>query len=680
MADFGVKATQLSAPDTSAAKFVRKPVADESSNIILGTTLGMASDAYEGYQLADLEKEQEGVINEYMTSKAKLEQQVIDVATIKGAIDNIWEKATSVEELDEKASPIEKDFAEKTNKLNLALQQGVMTPAQFQDRILATTREAVNRNPGLYDKLLQHSKKMLGLSGIEGVLDADIASQKAQADTLKNLRELADKLNVSYNHFQPDYNQMQGEVIQRQREISASEQLTRGIAADSQVTVQTAKQFIATDGANAISGDAFTLKNAAMQMFQGATPQDYPKIKAKLRLDALERHNTFVAKTTQLGIRNDPAVKDTIADHKATTDYILATIESLESGEDAQKALDHAYSITVGTQKLGIAKEHNVGALEIMRLIPDPVLNSVMASGDGRKNFSNLFKLAQSITDKAVGGGEVAAQLSEYKDDPANPTAVKVGMGILDSSKTERQIKENSSAVISFFADGARPENFKTEEDRIKYLDSVMTQLADPKYKDKISKADTEALANAFKLTDQYFQTVGKWREKRFNEALTTGFLGVERSIPVYADLLPDGRITYSSPDPKTQQDFNRKFAGRINEGIGAMAALTGVSRMEAVKEILPRYRQIFGFETNIQTGPKAIKGKEKEFMAPEPNNPMQIPPDVQASRDQTRLRVLRMEIDDYSKQLQKETDPNKRKMIEDNIRFVTKELKQLEK
>jgi hypothetical protein len=600
MANFGVEATQLSAPDTRAAKFVRQPVADTSKNILLGTALDMAGQAVEGYQMASLEREQEKVIDEYMGRRPEaFNEQTIELAALKDSVDSIWEKAGSVEEIESSADPVEQEFRSRLDKFNKAKEQGVMSPSDFQTRILATTREAVNRSPGLYDKLLQHSKKVLGLSGIESVLDADIAKQKAQDDSLKNLRELADKLNVDYNHFAPDYGDMQNRVRIRQQQISASEELDRGIKADAALTKEDAKAWVANQGTNLVAGDTFLLTRNASVMFAEATPQDYPKIKAKLRLDATERHNAFVAKTNQLGIRNDPTTAALIEDHKKTLDYVLETIDGLESGADAEKALTHAYNIIEKTQELGLAKRYNIGAMNLMKKIPEAVWTKLLVT-PGSENLTKLMTLSQDIFNEAVSSPMAVDSLSTYSSDPANPEAVIAGIGIVDGTKDEGELATNSSKVLNFFHSGMQDGNFKTEEDKVKYLDSVFKQLADPKRKDKLKFAYAQAQANAFKMTDEYFQTVGTWREKKFNEALTD-------DIAVYADVLPDGRLTFRSSDPKTQAEFNSKFATRINDGIGAMSNLMGISRSEATTTILPRYRQIFGVETNIQTGPKEI-------------------------------------------------------------------------
>lgn len=601
MAKFGIDATGMSGADTKAAKHVITPTADNSKNILLGAGLDLAGQAIEGYQMASLEKDQEAVIDEYMGRRPEaFNEQAIELAALKGSVDSIWEKAGSVEEIASSADPVEQEFRNRLEKFNKAKEQGVMSPSDFQARILATTREAVNRSPGLYDKLLQHSKKVLGLSGIEGVLDADIAKQKAQEDQRNKLFSLADTLHVYFNRLDPtlDLNELQYRVNIRQKQIATSEQLDRGIKADSALTAEQAKGWVANEGTDLVAGDTFLLTRNATTAFTGAKPQDYPMIKAKLRSDAMARHNAFVAKTNRLGIRNDPATAALIEDHKKTLDYVLETIDGLESGADAEKALTHAYNIVEKTQELGLTQRYSVGAMKLMRNIPDPVWNSLLAN-QGKANFVRMFELGQNILNEVVSSPSAVEALSTYTADPTTPDAVVTGFGVVDGSK-EEDLPENSSKVLNFFHSGMQEGNFKTEEDKVKYLDSVFKQLADPKRKNKFVGANPEAQANAFKMTDEYFQTVGTWREKKFNEALTD-------DITVFADILPDGRVTFRSSNPKTQAEFNKKFATRINDGIGAMSNLMGISRKEATTTILPRYRQIFGIETNIDTGPREI-------------------------------------------------------------------------
>ena len=107
MAKFGIDATGMSAANTSAAKFVRQPTADNSGNVLLGAGLDLTGQAIEGYQMASLEKEQEAVIDEYMLRRPQtLEQEEVALGTLKGSVDSIWEKAGSVEDIEERADPV----------------------------------------------------------------------------------------------------------------------------------------------------------------------------------------------------------------------------------------------------------------------------------------------------------------------------------------------------------------------------------------------------------------------------------------------------------------------------------------------------------------------------------------------------------------------------------------------
>src|SRR5512139_674947 len=195
MAQFGIQTTQMGAPDTGAASFIRKPTVDESGLNLLQTIGEQGVEAYKRYQLASLEKEQESVIDQYISSKQNpeiMEQTAADIGALDVATEGMWNRiATQADYQPDVAdlTGVEKALSEKLARYKAAKDQGVMSPDEFANRILATTREAVARNPGLYAELKQHSSRVLELSGITDIVKADMEQQQSAEKQKKDLQD-----------------------------------------------------------------------------------------------------------------------------------------------------------------------------------------------------------------------------------------------------------------------------------------------------------------------------------------------------------------------------------------------------------------------------------------------------------------------------------------------------------
>lgn len=565
--------------DVKPTTYIKQGVVDNSeAQSIKGDTEflkdagGMAIDAYRGSEIARLERQHESTIDQYLAPRNDL----IVAADLRKNIDTMWQKdGVSIDDI----NPLEQEFQNRLAKYKKAQEEGIMSPEEFQVRILKETREAVNRLPGLYPELMEHSKKVLGLSGINDIVKMDqmVAQNaaKAQNDAQKNLRELSDKLNVSYNYAQPNYAQMQADVHERQRQIRAVDTLDSISKKNAFVSKETAKQFVASDGTNFLIGDTLKVSQNFTQMFKDSKPGDYDSLITMLSQEVLSRQNKLAAIAHRTGIINEPDTQDLLKRHTESLNQLLTIAKNAGSGKNAAEAMQNAFARIESEQKLGFAKQYNVAALNALKLVPD----NLWLKFDTNQKQVELMALTSGLVNMALDSPAMAKGLvtSTIKKDSVD--AVSVAFGMFDNGG-QAEFGKSVTTLRKAIIDAPV---FKTEDEKFKAMDGFIRELKNPLRKGKYGDVGADTVGDAFKIADEYVQTSAKFMTKKAAE------FG-----DVRAEVLPDGRLMFAGKNPEHVAFMNREYAARINDAIVGMANIMNVSTKEAAKLSYPRYKDIF--------------------------------------------------------------------------------------
>ena len=203
MAEFGISATHMSGPDTKAAKFVRPPTADQSSNIALGSVLGAVAEgakfAEGAYDRANVRELATGI--EEIAAEGDVRQQ-------EASLSDLWEKTTE-EELGkmsaedfwksaDKVSEIQTSIDSTLQKLGAAHNQGRMSADEYTTRVNAVTKAAIARQPGLAPELVQQSAFYQKLSGITDQVEAARAFEKSQREAAQKAVEDENRILIKW--------------------------------------------------------------------------------------------------------------------------------------------------------------------------------------------------------------------------------------------------------------------------------------------------------------------------------------------------------------------------------------------------------------------------------------------------------------------------------------------------
>lgn len=604
MAEFGIKATGMSAPDTKAAKFVRPPTEDQSSNILLKSALQTGLDAYQGYQMADLEKEQEKVINDYMASKqnpAIAEQATVDIGGLDKQEESLWKRvagdATYQPDVND-FSGIQKGLDTATSKLKLALEQGVMSPDEFATRTLKVTREAVNRNPGLAPELMKQAQRVLDMSGITDVIKKDIEAGKSAAKQQEQL--LSNILSNAAKHNVPTYMTSQGTIdyarikadvdkVQfQQQAVTAAENFGK---IDSAEKIAQASQFMEKGGIPLMNGNLDQVMNMGISLIhQGG---DYQGAITQVRLALAAKKQQLMA---QVGpIANQPAVKAALDYYDKQSELIESNLSKAATKEDFLKQSTNLMQLTKNDNYMEVAKLVNPELLQMTTQI----LNTVGAPRILEKNPELMGQMITTFGD--LLGGVAGSPRINYDASVQGKNVVSQGIAALakEAITNPKAVGYLEKSIHTIATDVQNPDRFKDTTQKFSFYEKLIRDLGNPDVKKGLSKIGAPSIAEATGMIDDYmkiteaglFTSIRKWEKQ---------------GTPITLDILPDGRIHFISKNPQATADLNSRYTSRVNDSLSATANLMGLDTKSAAQTFFQNYLNAWADDPDLQ--PKDMK------------------------------------------------------------------------
>ena len=603
MANFGIQATNLSGPDASGAKFIKSPVKDDSG-LILGQTLGeLGADAYVGYQKASLEQAQEKVINDYIDSK-KNPQRMADAEFQIGALDKAEESLFNRAASDPNYQPdvndfsgIEKTLAEQLNKYKAAKDQGVMSPQEFSDRILATTRAAVAQNPGLYDELTQHASRMLELSGIQSVIKADLKQQeevsKAQSKMEDYYLSLGKQFDVPIPRFSngaTDWSTFvsQIETLQKQKQlVNIAENFGK---LDTEDRKNQARAWLGSNGIPLMNGALNDVLSSAIANFNAGG--DVTGVLTKFRLDLNQVQQKYTEKL--LPISNDPNAK-------AALDYLdkqKQVLENLFAGvatkEDAIKLSNNLNTLLQNDQYKEASTYANPKVVSLVASVLSAAGPQATARilGQDPKLLGNITKTLSNIYSGAAGSLGTDYTLKMGKDNAVSTGIAHLAQQAVQDKEAVPILEKALSAIRQ---DINNPEKFPDTASKFNFYEKLIHDLGTPEVKMGVSKVGAKGYQEAATMIDDYMNLV-------IPSMMTSILKWEKQGIPVQLDVLPDGRAIFRSPDANAARDLNSRYTPRINDSLQAMANLMGTdTKSAAVNTFYPTYLPAWNDNPNLQ-------------------------------------------------------------------------------
>ncbi len=574
MAEFGSKVTGMSQVDPSIGRHITPGVEDKSAAILMGTIGKVGEETYKGYQLADVEKNQEQVISDYM-DRTHPEQLTIETGGLKKDIDSIW---GSLDATIEEVNPIEKQFQSNVARLKSAVDQGVMSPAEFSNRTLTVLREAVNKNPGLMAPLAEHAQKVLELSGIQGIVKNDelLANQKVKdKNELESYyRGIAKDLNIPLtfsSNGAVDYGTLINQVSVVQKE--------KGILDSANRQTDFTENDFRAFGPQYATGKINEATDLAIKTLSDPTlPYDKAILQTNLLLDSVAK-----------GFNSDPRVGKIIDKPSvvATSKYIDNSIAAIKknlttfsSKEDAATYLKNTTNILRDQQYQDMSKIVNPQMLDMVNKLAATTTVADFISKQPELKVE-LYNAIKNITD---GLPTNSVTLYQDKTNPINKFVDFIAKEAGQKNPPASSILGISNAIKSVDTDLSKLD----PSSKFNFYSGYIKTLGNPTNKEGLSKLDDDSRSRATIHVNNYANITLTNMKEILDKTVTA-------KDNVVFSVLPDGRLTVSSNNPTITNEMNSKFIPRINDSIFAISNLSGHgSTKDAAKEFYNTHKQFF--------------------------------------------------------------------------------------
>lgn len=586
MSKYGVDVTNMAEPSLGAASHIRSPVADESG-LVMTELLGKAAlqipEAYKGYQMASYEKDIEAEIDTYMAPR----QAEQEVGMWDKAEESIWNKVAS----DKDYQPDVKDFSavqqgldKATSKYKAALEQGVLTPEQFEARVLDATRRAVNRTPGLADELIGHGKRVLELSGMTSTLKSDIeraqTAEKSQADLLKRILDMGKDEKVPLyltSGGNPDYGRIKAETEERlteKRLVTAAENFGK---LDTEGKKKTGREFMESGGITLMNG-----KLSELLSLNATTIAEEGDVQGAITLMRMRGEQAYQQYFQMLSpiVADSPAAKEALDYFRKQIDTSISFLEKSGTKEDALKRSNAITQILKNKNYQDVAKYTNPEQLDMTTKI----LSTVGAGRILEQNPQLMKEMVNTFGD--LLGGVSGSPRINYDASIQGKNIVSQGLVELakEAVADPKAVKYLEKTINTISTDVQNPERFKDTASKFSFYEKLVRDLGSQDLKKGLSKVGAPAISQATGMIDDYMKITTP-------DMMKSILAWEQKGVAVTLDALPDGRIIFKTGNQQATQDLNSRYTPRINESLAAMANLMNLdTKSVAVEHFFPAY------------------------------------------------------------------------------------------
>jgi GH24 family phage-related lysozyme (muramidase) len=557
-----------------------------------------ALDADEGFARAALQREQQANIDAFLNSRdpdfqaeqANLFQEAaIDLSNLRTRQDAFIQSEGIFPAMEQTAP----EFASIISRLKAAEAQGVMTKDELEMRVLKTTREAINRRPGLAQELTQHAEQTLNLSGARQVKDfedkfAEIeAKRQAESEKLIVSQALKHGLKVDLmNPNHPELNRQLMELADNRKALEEAEFLAK----QDEATKEANKELALQRAPSVAHGLYQEFSEQVSSIFPaGATPTQIKQGLTQMKLLG----NDFKAKGNALiaGMKFSPTEA---APHRqqiaGSIDSLIQFVEANETHADLANLVTNQARIIAGQQDLALREKINVPLMRMTTALlatRDAQTIQLFSPQVNKHTTHQITKLLSAD----INGSSFRRMVEENHFDPKQNDLV-VGLDGAMRTLLPREGQEPGEfvnpgqfeTVLTHAADMLiDPDTNIDALTRVNTLREFTKAFQGPDAASYLKNASAGALSKIGDLLDQNQIILTRERDKMIARAEDVG-------AEVSTNFTPDGRVVFnvSHNNPGTQREFqnrlNNGVGNRINELTGAFATHFGLSKPETVE------------------------------------------------------------------------------------------------
>jgi len=608
----GVDATNLSDPNLQSASFSRQGVASDAGRMRgqakaiglsaaadLTTGIGQTVlDADEGFAKAALQREQQANIDAFLQSRdpefqaeqANLFQEAaIDLSNLQTRQD-AFIKSEGIFPAMEQTAP---EYASIISRLKAAEAQGVMTKEELEMRVLKTTREAINRRPGLAQELTQHAEQTLNLSGARQVQDfedkfAEIEA-KRQAETEKLIVSQALKHGLKVDLTNPNHPELNRQLMELADNRKALEE-AEFLAKQDEATKEANKELALQRAPMVAHGLYQEFSEQVVDIFPpGANATQIKNGLTQMKLlgnDYKARGNALIA-----GMKFSPTEASPHRQQiSSSIDSLIEFVEANETHADLANLITNQVQVIAGQQDLALREQINV---PLMRMT-----TALLATRDAQ-----TIQLFSPEVNK-----HTTHQITKLLSADMNGTSFRrmVEENHFDPKQSDLTVGLEGAMKTLLPKEGEQPGEFVDPDQFERVMTQAVDMLIDPDTNiDALTRVNTlREFTKAFQGPEvaKFLNNATSGTKDKIGDLLDQNQIVLTRErdrviaaaedvgAQVTTNFTPDGRVTFrvNHNNPSTQREFqnrlNNGVGNRINELTGAFATHFGMSKPETVE------------------------------------------------------------------------------------------------
>jgi len=641
MANFGVKTTDLGSSNFSG--YIQQGVVDKGKAMDTAVNFKTVSDvgnfvndtyqAYDKYKTLKQVSETVGeVINEQedrslagqqaaRDEKQRLEQEQADTEKALG-YDGTYPTMLNAN-LSEATRGIQNSLAEKTDKLTMAREQGVMDDFEMQERLKKITREAITNNPAYASEIVAHVTNVAEMNNLTARIkqDADTlkarqAASDAEAKRLLTLASSKDyQIDIYGSKYQledgsMDMNSIAADVSTRTQKLNQDRLVEESVKGNTEQYKINAQEFIANGwqwelNSNTILG----AKNRIISILDGqgdrvAKVSQIQQIKGEL----LARNRKFYA-MKQIP-NNDPEIEAAHARLEAQLEVLeKAAIEGDLTGQRSKEIFKNLSESMVNQTKYDMYDRNPT-------LVDDTIMLEIFKNLDMPLN---TFGRVSEITNRIL---ESATRTETSSSDPVKATKNSKDFQPISGLPGGKNVRGlvTDAAVINAYTTKQNYE--KVDEEFNKSLNTY--QVAEGSDKAYATQSIVKSLNNtaldANVIGNLSGGTIGKAKTmltENANGPIRTTFKNFTDTNPniKFEIRQSDGKMIILNPTSTAASRFTANELRTINENFSAYHKVSGNSNID--KSVQEFYGMVYGEGTVIQRTEKAPVPKAASNTAP---------------------------------------------------------------
>lgn len=580
---------------SSAQPFISPGVtSDIGSSIAAIGKIGV--DAYTGYQSAQLQKNIQGEAEQFFATQqddyrsADAMKLGSEVAGLEEGTNTFFQQMPDNLEGIKGLDRMNQALESKLSSYASAVRQGRMSIGELQTRILSKTREAINQNPFLQRELLQTADKFMEISGLGSWLKAQTNIQedqaKAQQKMLENLDAEGREKDIPGWFNMSTQQKMESIDLVRKREYTVKE--AKAIAESGAfIDRQTMLEWRDTGKLDHyFNGNLDQLNVVVHKLFQDNNTDNYANVQKGIS-DAIAMSKQDFLKNIPASIRNEPEIKQQIADYDKFTGEMERRMKELGSGANAREAWGNLSANFKAQQDVALRRQLNPEKWELFSKIFTAFPTTILGEG----NLEKIKGISQALVNNLFESGIVQGALpTAAKPDKTLSSVLGTAAQVSNKEKDPSTVK----AILKTFNEGIP--TIKDASSRSIFIQQNLQELA----KADLTGLDTEGIDGVNKMIGSFLD------DKQFG--LRSMFANMLEKSPT-VDVLEDGRIIFTGNEAAA---FNGAYGAKINTALEAYARAQGLT----TKAAAPRFYQDYFTKYD---GSDNIVG-DKDLVAPKGN------------------------------------------------------------